>query len=55
MAEDNDVKMLLKVDGNEIDIGPFVQRIISSAIVGMVAALKGVDEPKRIEIAIDVG
>jgi hypothetical protein len=47
--------LVLKVDGEEIDIGPFVRDIVSSGILGTISALKGVDNPKKVEIVIEVG
>jgi hypothetical protein len=47
-------RLVLKVDGEEIDIGPFVRDIVSSGILGTISALKGVDNPKKVEILIEV-
>lgn len=46
--------MQLKVDGEEVDIGAFVQNFASATILGMVSQLQGVKEPKQVEISISV-
>ncbi|MFC1610984.1 hypothetical protein ACFL6C_08500 [Myxococcota bacterium] len=48
------VTMTLKVDSTEVEIGSFVQNILSSGILGMIRALKGVDNPREVEISIRV-
>ena len=52
--DDNQLTMQLKVNGEDVPTGAFVQRIISSGILGMIKALKGTDDPKEIEITIRV-
>ena len=39
-------------NGNDVETVFFVQRIISCGILGMIKELKGVDDPKQIEITI---
>ena len=45
--------MKLKVDGNDIPLNEFVEKILNGTIVGAVTSLKGIQENwKKIEIAI---
>lgn len=45
--------MKLRVDGKEIPLNEFVEKIISGSVVGAVTSLKGVKEDwKKIEIEI---
>jgi len=46
----------LEVDGQEVNLNPFVTTFIEKTIVAMVTSLTGVDpEPKRIALVIDRG
>ncbi len=48
------VSLKLKVDGKEIPLNEFVERIMSGTITGAVTALKGIKSDwKKIEIAIE--
>jgi len=45
--------MTLRVDGTEIPLNEFVEKIVSGSIVGAVASLRGIKEDwKKIEIEI---
>ncbi len=45
--------MTLRVDGKEIPLNEFVEKIISGSVVGAVASLKGVKEDwEKLEIEI---
>jgi hypothetical protein len=45
--------MKLKVDGKEIPLNEFVERILNGTIVGAVTSLKGIkDDWKKIEVEI---
>ena len=45
--------MKLKVDGKEIPVNEFVEKMLSGMIVGAVSSLKGIKEDwKKIEIEI---
>ena len=45
--------MKLKVDGKEIPMNEFVEKIISGSVVGAVTSLKGIKEDwEKIEIEI---
>jgi hypothetical protein len=47
------MKMKLLVDGNEIPLNDFVEKILTGAIVGGVTSLKGIKEDwKKIKIEI---
>ena len=43
----------LRVNGNLISMTPFVRNVVTGTIKGMLSALKGCGEPKRIEIDIE--
>jgi molybdopterin-guanine dinucleotide biosynthesis protein MobB len=43
---------LLSINGKPIPLSPFPQRFLSETIMGMVSALKEVEEPKTIDISI---
>lgn len=46
----------LEVDGQEVNLNPFVRTIVEKTVVAMVTSLSGVDpEPKRIALVIDRG
>ena len=45
--------MKLKIDGKEIPLNEFVERILNGTIVGAVTSLKGIKEDwKKIEVEI---
>ena len=47
------MSMKLKVDGKEIPLNEFVERILNGTVVGAVTSLKGIKENwKKIEIEI---
>jgi hypothetical protein len=54
VSNEKEIELTLKVDDQEIVIGPFVQEIVSSGILGMIGSLKGVDDPKKVEILIEL-
>ena len=44
----------LEVDGQEVNLNPFVRTFIEKTVLGMVTSLSGVDpEPKKISLVID--
>jgi molybdopterin-guanine dinucleotide biosynthesis protein B len=45
----------LRVDGEEVLLGPFVQELIRNVITGLVKTFKGVEDPRRIELVMDSG
>ncbi len=45
-------QVLLRVNGNPVSMTPFVRDFVTGTVKGMLSALKGCDEPKRIEIDI---
>ncbi|MBS7619355.1 molybdopterin-guanine dinucleotide biosynthesis protein B [Candidatus Bathyarchaeota archaeon] len=51
----NEENVKLIVNGKEIPIKGFVQDFIARTVLGMVSSLKGVEEPKRIELLIKNG
>ena len=47
------MSMKLRVDGKEIPMNEFVEKILSGSVVGAVTSLKGIKEDwKKIEIEI---
>lgn len=44
----------LRVNGKEIKIKNFVREIISKTVLGMISSLRGVENPKRVEIKIKI-
>jgi len=46
----SDVRLF--VDGTHVSLTPFVSSIIANGIYGMVTTLRGVDDPRRIQLAI---
>jgi hypothetical protein len=47
------MSLKLKVDGKEIPLNEFVEKIISGTLIGAVTSLKGIsDDWKKIEIEI---
>ena len=55
MSDEKKIDLTLKVDGQDIPIGHFVEEIVSGGILGMVSTLKGVEDPQKIEITIEIG
>ena len=45
----------LRVDGEEVLLGPFVQGLTKNVIMGLVKSLKGVEDPRRVELVLDGG
>jgi len=45
----------LTVDGVAVPMKPFVQDIIGNAVIGMVRALKGVGDIRKVELSINAG
>ena len=46
------LKMSLRINGKDMAVNSFVQAMISSAVVAMVGQLKGVEDPRQIDITI---
>lgn len=44
----------LKVDGLGVAINPFVQKVMRNVVLGVVRTLKGIEEPRRVEVALDL-
>lgn len=45
----------LRVDGAEVPLGPFVQDVTRSVVLGLVSSFKGVGRPKKVELSFEVG
>lgn len=54
VSDEKQIDMTLVVDGQDIPIGRFVEEIVSAGILGMVGSLKGVEDPEKIEITIEI-
>ena len=50
-ADDN---VKLYVNGREIEMKPFIQKILKDSILGFVKNLKGVESPESVKIEIKV-
>ncbi len=50
--ESLDTDIEIRVDGKPLGLAPFVRKILSFTIVGMVAALKGGENAQTIEIRV---
>ena len=54
LEEANMADIILKVDGHDVNLNPFVRTFIEKTVLGMVTSLSGIDpEPKRISLVID--
>jgi len=47
------VQVCLRVDGKQIPLKPFIDEFIKNSVKGMIASLKGCDNPTKIEITIN--
>ena len=54
MSDEKQIDLTLNVDGQDIPIGHFVEEIVSGGILGMINTLKGVEDPEKIEITIEI-
>lgn len=50
--EEPDVDIEITVDGMPLGMTPFVRKILCSTVIGMVAALKGGENARTIEIRV---
>ncbi len=46
-------KVKLNVDGKDIELNSFVDKIFKSTILGLIKPLKGVKNPKKVTIKIN--
>lgn len=51
---ENDVKLIVKIDGKNLPMHPFVQRIIRKTVLAMLSTLKGVEVQGNENIEIKV-
>jgi hypothetical protein len=51
--EKREKKVRLNVDGKDIELNSFVEKIFKSTILGLIKPLKGVKNPKKVSIKID--
>ncbi|MBI3929577.1 MAG: hypothetical protein HY319_28810 [Armatimonadetes bacterium] len=42
----------LVVDGQDIPLSPFVRQVLSSTVRGLIAPLRGVERPDRVELRL---
>ena len=52
MAEQPPQKTSVRLDSRNLPLSPFVQDIIASTLAGMLSALKGVEQPGKIEVSV---
>jgi molybdopterin-guanine dinucleotide biosynthesis protein B len=45
----------LRVEGKEVVLGPFVQDVTRSVVLGLLSSFKGVGQPGRVELSFEVG
>jgi molybdopterin-guanine dinucleotide biosynthesis protein B len=45
----------LRVDGEEVALGPFVQDVTRGVVLGLLSSFKGVGRPGRVELSFEVG
>jgi len=50
----NDVKLIVKIDGKNLPMHPFVKRIIRKTVLAMLSTLKGIDIQGNENIEIKV-
>jgi len=50
----NDVKLIVKIDGKDLPMHPFVQRIIRKTVLAMLSTLKGIEIQGEETIEINV-
>ena len=43
----------LEVDGRDIELNPFVRQLFAGVIRGLIGALKGVDQPRKVVISVE--
>ena len=51
---ENDVKLIVEIDGKNLPMHPFVQRIIRKTVLAMISTLKGVEIQGNEDIEIKV-
>jgi hypothetical protein len=42
----------IRVDGRALELKEFLHDVVGGAVVGMLAGLRGVDDPRRIEVDV---
>jgi len=45
----------LEVNGRTVALGPFVQEVVRNVVLGVIRTLKGVGEPRRVELIFEAG
>jgi hypothetical protein len=50
---ESQARVRILADGQELKAKPFVQQIVASTMQGLLKELKGVEEPRRLEIIIE--
>ncbi len=51
-SKDTSVRVTIKVDGTEIDLNSFAERMLGGGVVGMIKALRGVEDPEKVELKL---
>jgi molybdopterin-guanine dinucleotide biosynthesis protein B len=52
LRQKDEAEVRLAVNGNPIPLGPFVRRIFSHTILGMVSSLHGTENPRQVRLTI---
>lgn len=42
----------LEVNGEEVPLNDFIRQLVANVVLGMVAPLKGVDDPKTVTVRV---
>jgi molybdopterin-guanine dinucleotide biosynthesis protein B len=48
-----DRRTSIRVDGNDITLNPFTEKLTRNILLGLVGSMKGIDHPHRIEVKTD--
>ncbi len=51
-SKNNPVKVELHVDGSRVPLNSFAERMVGGSVLGMLKALRGVEEPKEAELKL---
>ncbi|MEW5911737.1 MAG: hypothetical protein AB1814_04225 [Thermodesulfobacteriota bacterium] len=51
--QERQIRVRILADGQELKAKPFVQQLVASTVQGLLQELKGMDQPRRLEIIIE--
>lgn len=52
-AKGKKLRVRIVSDGKEVKAKPFVQEIVAKTVLGLIAVLRGAENPQRLEITIE--